>query len=60
MLRSCGYNMVGYWQHWLEMGGLVGEAQLPGVFQVNWFRKDSDGRFLGPGFAENARGCLSG
>jgi phosphoenolpyruvate carboxykinase (GTP) len=29
-------------------------ASLPKIFSVNWFRK-SDGRWLWPGFGENAR-----
>ena len=30
-------------------------AQLPGIFYVNWFRKDADGKFLWPGYGENSR-----
>ena len=54
MLPFCGYNMADYWAHWLKVGEGLGE-HAPRVFQVNWFRKDSDGRFLWPGFGENSR-----
>jgi phosphoenolpyruvate carboxykinase (GTP) len=54
MLPFCGYNMADYFDHWLKLGARDG-ARLPRVFYVNWFRKDSDGRFLWPGFGENSR-----
>jgi phosphoenolpyruvate carboxykinase (GTP) len=54
MLPFCGYNMADYWGHWLEVGEKLGE-NAPAVFQVNWFRKGDDGRFLWPGFGENSR-----
>jgi len=41
--------------HWIRLGELAGTANLPKIFQVNWFRKDAKGKFLWPGFAENAR-----
>ena len=54
MLPFCGYNMADYWQHWINMGRVDG-AQLPKIYYVNWFRKDSDDKFVWPGFGENAR-----
>jgi phosphoenolpyruvate carboxykinase (GTP) len=55
MLPFCGYNMADYWGHWLEVGRATVPDKLPRIFQVNWFRKDSDGRYLWPGFGENSR-----
>ncbi|NUU04859.1 phosphoenolpyruvate carboxykinase (GTP) [Leifsonia sp. C5G2] len=54
MLPFCGYNMADHWAHWLEVGEQLGD-KAPAIFQVNWFRKGDDGRFLWPGFSENAR-----
>lgn len=55
MLPFCGYNMADYFGHWLKVGQKLRFDRAPRVFQVNWFRKGADGRFLWPGFGDNAR-----
>jgi phosphoenolpyruvate carboxykinase (GTP) len=54
MLPFCGYNMADYWAHWLDIGKVLGD-KAPTIFQVNWFRKDGDGKWLWPGFGDNSR-----
>jgi phosphoenolpyruvate carboxykinase (GTP) len=55
MLPFCGYNMADYFGHWLETGAAADQAKLPRIYFVNWFRKDSDGKYVWPGFGENSR-----
>jgi phosphoenolpyruvate carboxykinase (GTP) len=53
MKPFCGYNFADYFSHWLSFDRAG--ARLPKVFNVNWFRKGADGKFLWPGFGENMR-----
>jgi len=55
MLPFIGYNVNDYLQHWLDISTKTDADKLPKIFYVNWFRKDSEGRWLWPGFGENSR-----
>ena len=54
MLPFCGYAIGDYFAHWLKIGAREG-AKLPKIYLVNWFRKSAAGKFLWPGFGDNAR-----
>lgn len=53
MLPFAGYNMAKYLGHLVEMG--KGLSKTPRFFHVNWFRKNAQGKFMWPGFGDNAR-----
>ncbi len=55
MLPFCGYDMADYWKHWINIGAGLDSDKAPKIFNINWFRKDDDGKFLWPGFGENLR-----
>jgi phosphoenolpyruvate carboxykinase (GTP) len=53
MKPFCGYNFADYWAHWLSFADK--SEHLPKIFHVNWFRQDTAGKFLWPGFGDNLR-----
>ena len=55
MLPFIGYHVGDYIQHWLDVGKATDPDKLPKIYSVNWFRKDSDGQFIWPGYGENIR-----
>ncbi len=56
MLPFCGYNMGDYFGHWVTVGeNAPDKSKLPMIFNVNWFRKSPEGKWLWPGYGDNIR-----
>jgi phosphoenolpyruvate carboxykinase (GTP) len=56
MLPFMGYNMGDYFGHWISIGqNAPDKSKLPMIFNVNWFRKSPEGKWLWPGYGDNIR-----
>ena len=56
MLPFMGYNMGDYFGHWVSIGeNAPDKSKLPMIFNVNWFRKSPEGKWLWPGYGDNIR-----
>jgi phosphoenolpyruvate carboxykinase (GTP) len=48
--------MGDYFAHWIKIGeSAPDKTKLPKIFNVNWFRKSAEGKFLWPGYGDNIR-----
>ena len=48
--------MGDYFGHWVKIGETAPDKnKLPKIFNVNWFRKGPEGKFLWPGYGDNIR-----
>ncbi|MHB1506721.1 MAG: phosphoenolpyruvate carboxykinase (GTP) [Cuniculiplasma sp.] len=45
------YDFGDYFQHYLDMGKKL--TSPPRIYNINWFRKNSEGKFIWPGYGEN-------
>lgn len=56
MLPFCGYHMGDYFAHWSKIEQIAPDkSKLPLIFNVNWFRKSAEGKWLWPGYGDNIR-----
>ncbi|MFW6204530.1 MAG: phosphoenolpyruvate carboxykinase (GTP) [Actinomycetota bacterium] len=55
MLPFLGYHGGDYFAHWIKIGKEADAGKLPGIYYVNWFRRDEDNKIMWPGFGENSR-----
>lgn len=56
MLPFCGYHMGDYFRHWISIGeNAPDKSKLPRLFNVNWFRKNAEGKYIWPGYGDNVR-----